>query len=285
MERELYRRLYLLAYDNAKGRRTKHVVFSDHKIVMVYLWAVLHDRPVSWACRAESWPASAHDQWLPSPATMSRRLRRSSIQELLDRVEAALVKRFDTSDLLHIDAKPMPVGKGSKDPEARPGYGSGRIEKGYKLHAICSGGRVPIAWDVRSMNQKEQTVAPHLIGQLRGQGVLVGDNQYDSNTLYDIAGQQGWQLFAPRRKGKGLGHRRHSPWRLIVHQQWSAERRRRLYWTRAAIERFFGQLGNIGFGLSPLPNWVRSLRRVRKWVQGKLILHMMRLIILDRCAA
>ncbi len=43
---------------------------------------------------------------------------------------------------------------------------------------------------------------------------------------------------------------------------------------RKTIERFFGQLGNVGFGLGPLPNWVRRLHRVQLWVHAKLILYM-----------
>jgi hypothetical protein len=42
---------------------------------------------------------------------------------------------------------------------------------------------------------------------------------------------------------------------------------------RAAIERQFGNLTNWGGGgLSGLPAWMRTHRRVRRWVQAKLVL-------------
>jgi len=41
---------------------------------------------------------------------------------------------------------------------------------------------------------------------------------------------------------------------------------------REEIERRFGQLVNWGGGLTCLPPWVRTHRRVRRWVQAKLVL-------------
>ena len=39
------------------------------------------------------------------------------------------------------------------------------------------------------------------------------------------------------------------------------------------VERFFACLGNTGFGLGPLPNWVRRLHRVTLWVAAKMLLY------------
>ena len=41
---------------------------------------------------------------------------------------------------------------------------------------------------------------------------------------------------------------------------------------RDAIERLFGNLVNWGGGLTTLPAWVRTHRRVHRWVQAKLVL-------------
>jgi hypothetical protein len=41
---------------------------------------------------------------------------------------------------------------------------------------------------------------------------------------------------------------------------------------RSEIERQFGNLVNWGGGLNGLPSWVRTHRRVRRWVQAKLVL-------------
>ena len=41
---------------------------------------------------------------------------------------------------------------------------------------------------------------------------------------------------------------------------------------RAEIERRYGHLSNWGGGLNGLPAWVRTHRRVARWVQAKLVL-------------
>jgi hypothetical protein len=41
---------------------------------------------------------------------------------------------------------------------------------------------------------------------------------------------------------------------------------------RAEVERQLGNLTNWGGGLTCLPAWVRTHRRVRRWVQAKLVL-------------
>lgn len=32
------------------------VQYGHRLIALVWLWATVHDRPMSWACRRESWP-------------------------------------------------------------------------------------------------------------------------------------------------------------------------------------------------------------------------------------
>ena len=90
MERELFRALYLIVFEMGRARRSAHVVHRDWKIVVVYLWSVLHDRPVCWACDRHHWPKQAHSLDLPSASTMSRRLRRDAIQSFINDVEATL---------------------------------------------------------------------------------------------------------------------------------------------------------------------------------------------------
>jgi transposase len=277
MERELYRQLYRIVYDLARGQRTKHVVFPDRLIVMTYFWAVLHDRPVVWACRQAHWPQ--HSMALPSASTMSRRLRTAAVLELIRRVEQTLNARMPRGSVCFIDAKPLPIGTGSSDPDAQWGYAAGRICKGYKLHAILDEKGVVRDWEIDAMKPREAAVAPRLIERLEGTGTLVGDNAYDSNALYELAGRRQWQLFAPRRKNTQLSvDSRQSPWRLRAHQQFTKEHRKALYVRRSAIERFFATLGNQCGGLNPLPNHLRRLPRVRLWVHAKLILYHLRLL-------
>jgi hypothetical protein len=276
MERELYRRVYQMAWRLGRRYRSPHVMYPDWLIVVVYFWAVLHDRPTCWACDRRNWPSAAYDLQLPSCSTMSRRLHRPALQQMFDAMQQQLCDRQDAGPLCFIDAKPLPVGGASSDREAKAGYAAGRIAKGYKLHVIYSAQRFVVAWQLRPMNEKEARVAPALIEQLTGRGTLVGDNAYDSNNLYTLAGQRHWQLVAPRQRHTQLGKIRHSPWRLKAHQQMTKTQRRDLYEQRRRIEQFFGHLGNYATGLSPLPNWVRSLPRTRRWVQAKLIVYHLR---------
>ncbi|MEM6260815.1 MAG: hypothetical protein AAGC72_17550 [Planctomycetota bacterium] len=56
MEREQWAELMRALNDVARGR-TDHAYHrhSSVLIVRVDLWALLHDRPVSWACRRSAW--------------------------------------------------------------------------------------------------------------------------------------------------------------------------------------------------------------------------------------
>ena len=51
MERELFRRL-VAALGQLPALPQPRYTYSDQHVVRVLLWAVLHDRPVSWACQA-----------------------------------------------------------------------------------------------------------------------------------------------------------------------------------------------------------------------------------------
>jgi hypothetical protein len=280
MERELYSQLYQIVYQLARGSRTKRVLFPDRVIVLTYFWAVLHDRPVAWACCDHNWPMRTGRPPLPSASTMSRRLRRPPVLDLIQRAEQSVMARLPRSDLCFIDAKPLSIGSASGDPDAQWGYAAGRINKGYKLHAILDAKRVVRCWEIRPMRPREAAVAPELIEQLDGSGTLVGDNAYDTNALYDLVHRHRWQLFAPRRANTKLDvtDKRHSPYRLAAHRPADRKRRELLYRQRSTIERFFAQLGNQCGGLGPLPNHVRRLRRVRLWVQAKLILYHVRML-------
>ena len=73
MEDELWDALYPLVHEEHSRRpRRKRVQFGDEVIVAVALWAILHDRPIGWACRAQNWPGG-RPPWasLPSPVHRS----------------------------------------------------------------------------------------------------------------------------------------------------------------------------------------------------------------------
>jgi hypothetical protein len=209
---------------------------------------------------------------LPSPATLSRRLRHPELRSLLRELEHRLRDANPACVCKWIDGMPLPVGGSSGDRHARCGYGAGKIVKGYKLHAICDGSRHWLYWCVLPLNHSEKLVARHLIRHWPEEGYLVGDGEYDCNPLYDLAGDQGMQLVSPQRGGAALGHRRHSEYRLRCRSLLDKPIGQALIHHRFGIDRLFGHLGNYGGGLAPLPHWVRGLSRVRLWVQAKIIL-------------
>jgi len=274
MERELFALLLsaLDELDDARHRPRK-CQYTDRDILVVLLWAVLHDRPIDWACKRKNWPTHDRTRPLPSGATMSRRLRTESVVDLLLRWLLAVNLVCDDGPLI-LDAKALAVAWHSADLDAGIGRGVGQLSKGYKLHAIVDRDGNLRAFVVFPLNISEQAAAEHLIDQLPQEDgrVLLADANYDSNRLYDCAAEKGIQLLAERRYklAKGLGHCRHSPHRLEALRQMEADAG--LLGERRLIEGCFGTLGNIVGGLSGLPNWVRSLGRVERWVITKLII-------------
>lgn len=274
MERELWLALYKLARSCDPAPYWELVTYRDFEIVSVYLWAVLHERPVRWACQPVHWPKALWSGKLPSQATMSRRLRTTEVHHLLSRMEGRLATLHRGGFVLLIDGKPLTVGTHSKDRDAQWGRVGHGYAKGYKLHAIYGRGPLPIQWDVAPLNVSEPEVGLRLVSLLNGGGYLLGDKAFDSNPLHDMALARGCQLVAERKRpAAGLGHRRHSPGRLRSIALLQTKFGRDLYHRRDDVERQFGWLTNHAAGLAPLPAWVRRSHRVRLWIQAKLIAH------------
>ncbi|MEM8494480.1 MAG: hypothetical protein AAF663_03725 [Planctomycetota bacterium] len=83
------------------------------------------------------------------------------------------------------------------------------------------------------------------------------------------------QLICPRRFARNdhdrhFAHQRHSPHRITGHQMRLADPT--LLAPRRRIEGQFGTQGNTIGGLGPLPNHIRRLHRVKRWVSGKLLI-------------
>ena len=250
--------------------------FFDSKIVAVYFWAVLHDRPVDWACEPGNWPKKVRKMLrrLPSQSAMSRRLRTTEVRRLLAAMEGQLLHTQTQGWVWIVDGKPLPIGGYSKDPDARLGYAIRGFAKGYKLHAIYGDGPLPVMWEVTPMNTAEPDVAARLIALGRCQGYLVGDKSYDNNPLHAAANHAGCQLVAERKRpGTGLGHCAQTPGRLRSMALLQQEFGQALLACRGDIERSFGWLTNHSGGLAPLPAWVRRIDRVTMWVQVKMLAH------------
>jgi len=245
MEGQLWERLYSVVSDMGKRGGCSYVRkrFSDGWVALVYLWAVLRDRPTVWACDARNRPEA--EQWrpLPSQSTMSKRLRTVGVLTLLSRCEAQLRDLLPRGPSKWVDAKrsrirrlpgdPLPVGGASKDRDARAGRCVRGKARGYKLHAVVDArGGAADAWALASMADNEKRVArevvPAAVASNAAAGVAVlyvaADNEYDGNETYDlVAGAAGWapQLVARGRRSsrggrraKAPGHRRQSPRRL-----------------------------------------------------------------------
>ena len=275
MEGELWERMYQLLQRLGNQYARKGVVFSDKWIVAIYLWAVVHDRPVCWAADRRNWPASLVAA-LPSPSTLSRRLKTPSVRALQARLEQLAAAQLPTGLYKWIDAKPLPIGRCSKDRQAGYGPCAGGMAKGYKLFALCdSHGRLE-AWRVGPMNADEKIMSCRLLAHIQATGYLTGDSNYDASRVYATAGSAGLVLVADKRGGAGLGHRPQRPERLR-----SIDLQRRpfgqaLLMQRNGIERIFGHLTCAAAALQPLPAWVRTHHRVELWVRGKIIIYYLR---------
>lgn len=282
MGHELWSQLSHAMFDVARAfGRLPRQTYDTHGIVRVYLWAVLHDRPVDWGTRPTRWSSATRPKRIPDQSTMSRRLRKPDTAGFLDKLAKRLSGPAQSCLTKALDGKPLTVARHTQDPDATSGRGAGGMAKGYKLHAIWGGDPMPPAWSVQPLNVSEVTQAKQLIPQLKDEGYLLGDANFDRNVPYDLAAEHGHQLLAPRQlPGTGLGSRRHSPMRLrAIHllEQSPSPFGRQLHHTRGTIERQFGGLVSFGGGLQSLPPWVRTLRRVRLFVHAKLIINAARL--------
>jgi hypothetical protein len=274
VERELWKLLYGMVVE--LGKPWGDWKFTAADIVLVYLWAAVHDRPMSWAVDKGNWPRDLCPLCLPSQATLSRRMRKSETQQLMTEMENIWLAAMNVSTMLikTIDGKPLTVGGVTKDLDAGYGRGAGGMQKGYKLFAIWSSGPLPLAWALGPMNKSEKTMARELIPTLPGGGYLLGDTEYDSNRLHEMAEQQGHQLLTQKRqKHRGVGHRKQNPSRLRSIELLKTSFGKSVYRFRRQIERNFGNLTSFGGGLICLPAWVRRFTRVRNWVQAKLLIN------------
>lgn len=281
MERELWKiisqNISRLDRRFDQGRCTHSV----GRIVRVYLWAVLHDRPVYWACDARNWAGVKPPAALPHQSCMSRRINGDPrFQQMLDALMQALASEPSSAWVRYLDGKPLPVSKHSRDAQATFGRGAGGKDRGYKLHAIYGENNRPITWTVTPLNQNEPRTASAMIGPSLTPGYLLADANYDANHLYEHAGRHEVKLLTPRRyrHAKALGHHRHSADRIDALRRLDGpcEFTRELLKQRRRVETRFAHLTNFGGGLTHLPPWARGLTRVRFWVAGKIIIRLAR---------
>jgi hypothetical protein len=278
MEHQLWLSIVAVLATLNKSRNSTRYAFSDEDIVKVHYWSVIHDRPVRWACSPKHWPLCQRRKTLPSPSTMSRRLRTQSVRTLLNALEQRVVAPQRPGLFWMIDGKPLPISGCSKDRQAGYGRAANCMAKGYKIHAIVDSEGSIANWRVAPMNKDERVMAKRLLRTAPIQGYVVGDTNYDSNNVHQVcATRDQLQLVTRRRHGAnhGTGHKKQTAGRLrsiqLTENPFPAFADQLLR-DRSNIERRFAHATNWGGGLICLPPWVRTHRRVHRWVQAKLVL-------------
>jgi IS5 family transposase len=279
------------------GRRCK---YSDRLIARMYFWAVGHDRPSSWAADPARYGAVFRPRKLPGVSQFNRRVAAGRMQGILQRVHDGLAAG-PPSPVHKLDGKAVTVSPVSKDRDAGRGKVSGGWAKasgtgdcpraGYKLHAaVAEGGRI-VVWSVMPLNVDEKLVAAELLDRLPpplgADDLVLADSNYDSADLSARCAAAGRPLLTPLRAQQRVGPQGHSasaltnmgPARRATVAAWRdrPDLCRFVLKDRGGIERNFSTLTCGGGGLGPLPAWVRSLARVRRWVGAKIALYHARL--------
>jgi hypothetical protein len=282
MEYQLWKAIVAVLATLDKPRKPALYDYADAAIVKVYYWSVIHDRGIEWACGKRNWPIHCRRFKLPSRTTMSVRLCSPSVIALLNALERRVVAPKEPGLFWMIDGKPLPIGGCSQDRQAGYGRAANCMAKGYKVQALVNAAGAIAAWRVAPMNKDERVMAERLVRTTTIQGYLVADSNYDSNKLHAACGRrEQLQLVARRRygPGHGTGHRQQSPGRLRSMQLTENPNpvfADQLLKDREQIERRFGHVTSWGGGLTCLPPWVRTHRRVHRWVQAKLVLTALR---------
>jgi len=246
--------------------------YSDGEILLVFLWAVLHDRPMNWACQVGHWPPRRRLRRLPHPSTLSRRCRSPEWVKFLEEAHVKLREILaNQSRTVFIDGKPLLISDYSRDPDAKDGRAMRRFRRGYKLHAVIDAQGVVQSFDVKSLNVQERKVARDLLIDVPDCVRRVfADGNYDSGPLHQLLEPFGVKLYTPLIKNYASPRSHHRRRRLarIMNRKMGV----RIAHAREHVERQFALIGNLGFGLKGLPHWVRRLHRVHRWVSCKLLL-------------
>lgn len=273
MEGDLFKIIRDIAHDCEPESRRFHYKIST--ILLVSQWAILHDRPMCWACQPSHWPDALRPKQLPHPSTLSRRWRSKAIlqaaselhQRLLQKQLGQLCSRYAA-----IDGRALLVGGATKDSEARSGRAVRGMGIGYKLHAAVDANKRVIDFIVEPLSVNEQKPAKTLLKRLPTHITrVVADGAYDAMTLHEAADQANRKLYT-RVRGNRVGRRQQAR-RVSLVRLYARKVGRRLLAWRDEIERVFAHMSNLGFGYKGLPPWARGLHRVRRWIWGKIMLY------------
>jgi Transposase DDE domain len=298
MDREIWRIVFAAIKRATRviGHTGRRPIYADWLVTAMYVWCVMHDRPLCWACDRKHYGSLFRPRKLPSVSQFTRRVKSDVVQRILQHVHNELATRGIPCDLGYIDGKPLLVSPVSKDRQATRGKVCGGFAKGYKLHAFVNRRRRIVIWSVMGLNVAEQSVAAELLAHLpplTPQALVMMDSNYDSAPLHKISDTlKNMRRITPLKGQQRVGEQGHHP---VTLRQMGATRRtlvrewdqhpdllRFVLKERDEIERTFGVLVCTAGGLANLPSWVRTLSRVRRWVGVKIILYNARIEVQER---
>jgi hypothetical protein len=259
--------------------RLQRARYGDFLIACLYFWAVLHDRPMTWAVQRRHYNRTFRPRKIPSLSQLNRRIASERFQQILQRVHERLAGDSRYKGLI-FDGQALTVSPVSQDRDARSGHIPGGMGKGYKLHAVvASDGNIPV-FSVLPLNMHEMPVARQMLAALPHDlaGTLVmADGNYDAHVLHkQVARRGGFLITHPRGRARHpvtrrqMGHSR----RLLI-DLWDRcpQLMQRVYQHRKHIERRLGNLACTPGLLTSLPKFVRGLPRVRRFVGAKICLY------------
>lgn len=287
MDGNLYERVYrlLASLDHPAPPGVTH---ADRTIALFLYRAAADGLSHRQVVQRGHWVGLTEPASWPSQPTLSRRADSPGVRAVLAALEQRLRSLdppppHDRPTVAAVDGRAFDVGRHTTDPEATRGWGTGRIECGYKATVLWAGGCLPLAWAVEPMNTAECVVARRLFPALPPTdqpAFILGDAGYDATALYALAAERGWQLLAPPKKaGRRLGHRPHHPARLAGRTLLDTPVGQGMYRQRSAIERQFAAWATRPEGLNELPKHVRRLHRVRRHVTLSLHLNAVRILM------
>jgi len=287
---KLYREVRLLSKRRVRTRRVgRPRTYGTDEVLMVWLFAGMMDWAISraqdeLASGPAGWWLRRHWNWpgrVPSLPTLTRRARQPDFRWLLRGVlrKVRAWRARHPTRIVVMDATLLLTGPYSGDPQSRWTCHGGKWFRGYALHAICDQRGVLWAWHVTSANVQEMKVARRLIRQLSifGRGNvrwIVGDSGYDSEPLHQLSRRRlRARLLTPinARGSKSGAWRKTQPGRAESERLIATQAGRKIMSRRCVIEQWNSWFKGTG-GVSMLPHHVRRLRRVRLWINLKLVL-------------
>lgn len=286
MDRNVWIVLSVAALASARQlpRPRRRFEFSDCLIVRMWLWAALHDRPMSWACERAHYSSLFRPRRLPSVSQFNKRINSFRFLRLRVLLHRRLTRAGNADLVRFLDGMAMPLREHTRDTDATSGPAGSKIRRGYKLHACgTSRGFVP-EYRVRPMNHAEPSTARLIIKQVREGTLVLADAAYDSFRLYRAIGERGGQLLTRLRGELAWSEpliRKITPARRRAVRAWQTDPQacEKVLEARDGIERIFAHLTTPGGGMHGLPPWIRGRRRVRLWVDAKIAIYHARLLI------